>query len=1061
MATDGVGQFNLYMEKASSYHENSLWQEKLRALLAAQECIVEGFPEAEKRRQRVLTEIGGVRRRFGQYDEGIKTLNLALDADSGASPVTRARILGEMGVMYRHKNDFGKALQTFNEQFRLASEMGTLEGEIEMCRAVGNAGMSAYNLSQQQVPQDEDLLQTAIRQLQERIDRAQMLRDRLVRENPGSRYVAVSLSWKIIGMDRLSLCYVAAERTAEAVRLAEVSQRLQIDIEPTVRAFSRFFYGNALWGNGQHAEAIQQWSAEPGTCGSATALCKEPSAEHADYLQRLANYGLDFSSYDEQGFSPLDYAVLSDNKDAKAMVDIAIGALRTQLLNATPKLTDDQIDEEISRHLAQANLRRHYRSILQEHIRPVLRDAQSGTVRTVRRIYAEIMANDPTKKSILDDFYFVPYNDFKALGKLPVLAELRPGSREKLAKKISESCESDPNGDDLFIIFFSYRWIGRYSDPPVDGPDDSKHSQYHRMVNAVETLLQRKRLERKRIDPDQVGIWLTALAALRANLPDFQDCSCISQTDKVARERGVNALPMAVTQCDAMISLMDDDYWHRAWCAVEVRLMRELMQSYHLHEWWEHKLHSKSDPVHGALGRGNEARDFDISKMSLTEEKIDRPKIDFLVRQRDQDNSLLTVVLLNTLKGVVLASDACESSAEAASRHVSSLKLSSSDIETNSFDNWLHAITGHSGHGNDDALHITKLTAAVAYMRHKCQHAAPKDSLGAEELKNIWDIIRAALLSPLYAEKRAVRSHQGFLSVPLCDIRKPNGDNEELWRLHLWLPNRPQADPGYIVHSHKSFAQSWILAGEGTNGEYDVEPVEDIAEATHAIFALTDHRTITHRQLSTTIVNTGKFMKTKNLHFEPHTRDMSYVVPAAAFHTSQVQLSKVHATIFFFDASRGYSNDGGVSLGPKEVPKVEQNRNPGGFMANLLASVIDAVRTWETSLEEGLSFARAGKWPQAREVFEKMAMTWKPLPDAAPGAEVSSSSNDIQSLNHYLEMAQTLGFWAHNVVQGRARLAKADTTSAQKHFDIARAKCKSMSDATVAKKCEDILAACH
>ena len=90
---------------------------------------------------------------------------------------------------------------------------------------------------------------------------------------------------------------------------------------------------------------------------------------------------------------------------------------------------------------------------------------------------------------------------------------------------------------------------------------------------------------------------------------------------------------MAATQCDAMISLMDDDYWHRAWCAVEVRLMRELMQSYHLHEWWEHRLHSKSDPVHGTLGRGNEARDVDISKMSLTEEKIDRPKIDFLVRQ--------------------------------------------------------------------------------------------------------------------------------------------------------------------------------------------------------------------------------------------------------------------------------------------------------------------------------------------------------------------------------------------------------------------------------------------
>ena len=95
----------------------------------------------------------------------------------------------------------------------------------------------------------------------------------------------------------------------------------------------------------------------------------------------------------------------------------------------------------------------------------------------------------------------------------------------------------------------------------------------------------------------------------------------------------MNALPLAVVQCDAMISLMDDDYWHRAWCAVEVTLMRELIHSCHLYNWWEHRLHSKADPVHGRLIPGNTQRDIDVSKMDLTEEKIDRPKIDFLVRQ--------------------------------------------------------------------------------------------------------------------------------------------------------------------------------------------------------------------------------------------------------------------------------------------------------------------------------------------------------------------------------------------------------------------------------------------
>ncbi|KAK2758002.1 hypothetical protein FQN54_004408 [Arachnomyces sp. PD_36] len=614
MSTDGVDQFDLYMSKANAYHGKSLWQEKLRALLAAQECIDDEFPEAGKRRQQVLTEIGGVRRRFGQYDEGIKTLSLALEAYQQACGATQAQILGEMGVMYRHKNDFTSALQILRRQFRLGWEMGTLQGEIEMCRAIGNEGMSAYNLSQEKDPQDEKLLQTAISQLEERIERAQKIHDRLIEEDPDSRYVCISHSWKIIGMDRLTLCYVAAGRNSQAVSLARESQQNQHDVEPTVRAFSRFFYGNALWSNGQRAEAVQQWSAEPGTCGSAAALCKEPSAEHADYLRRLAEAGVDFTSYDEQGFSPMDYAVLSDNRDAKQMIDIITDGIRKQLKSVTPKLAEDQIEKEIAQEIATANLRRHYREILQEHIRPELRNVESGSLRNVRRIYAEIFANDPTKKSVLDDFYFVPYFDFKALGRLPIGEELRPGSREKLSHRISESIESDPKNNALYIIFLSYRWIGRHSDPPMDGPDDSKHTQYRRMINAVDTHLKQKEL-----DPEYVGIWL--------------DCACISQSDKIARERGLNALPLAVTQCNAMISLMDDEYWNRAWCAVEVRLMRQLMRSYHLYSWWEHRLHSGEDPVNGILIPGNEIRDLNISKKGLTEEKADRPKIDFLVRQ--------------------------------------------------------------------------------------------------------------------------------------------------------------------------------------------------------------------------------------------------------------------------------------------------------------------------------------------------------------------------------------------------------------------------------------------
>jgi hypothetical protein len=83
-----------------------------------------------------------------------------------------------------------------------------------------------------------------------------------------------------------------------------------------------------------------------------------------------------------------------------------------------------------------------------------------------------------------------------------------------------------------------------------------------------------------------------------------------------------------------MISLVDEEYYERAWCAVEVMLMRELIQSYHLHDWWEHVLHSpKTDRLNGFLQRGKINRSLNVGNLKLTKEKLDRPKIDFLTRQ--------------------------------------------------------------------------------------------------------------------------------------------------------------------------------------------------------------------------------------------------------------------------------------------------------------------------------------------------------------------------------------------------------------------------------------------
>lgn len=262
------------MTKASEYHKTAQWQEKLRALQEAPAiCEEAGFPDAARRTQQVLVELGGVRQRFGQYEAATETLERALGAFEHVSPMARAKILGELGVVYRHSNEFSKARKVFNAQYNVVRETA-LDAEAELCRAIGNEGMSTYNLSQQSQPHDADILHTATDQLQERIRRAREVHQRLLREKPRSRYVDLSKSWETIGMDRLTLCYIAGGNTSETVRLAEESRRSQTSNDPTISAFPCFFYGNALRSNGQQNEALNQWSAPTGICTPAMALTK-------------------------------------------------------------------------------------------------------------------------------------------------------------------------------------------------------------------------------------------------------------------------------------------------------------------------------------------------------------------------------------------------------------------------------------------------------------------------------------------------------------------------------------------------------------------------------------------------------------------------------------------------------------------------------------------------------------------------------------------------------------------------------------------------------------------
>ena len=94
---------------------------------------------------------------------------------------------------------------------------------------------------------------------------------------------------------------------------------------------------------------------------------------------------------------------------------------------------------------------------------------------------------------MLDKFKYVRYIDFKNHQKLP-----RSGS--DLVKVYSEADTDNHATDELFVIFLSYRWIGG------DVPDDSKNTQWKRMVSCAEAFL----AQNPNVRLETLGIWLVS-----------------------------------------------------------------------------------------------------------------------------------------------------------------------------------------------------------------------------------------------------------------------------------------------------------------------------------------------------------------------------------------------------------------------------------------------------------------------------------------------------------------------------------------------------------------------
>lgn len=482
---DAVRSWEMAMESGKRSTMNADWEHAFReyakALNLAERRPMAELPNSAYYRTLVLGELGCTNRRFGRYDRAKDLLEAALKDMSYSSE--SIEISGELGVVYRHMNRLQDAKRAFQTQYDTAK---SLNAEAHACRAVGNLGMVNYQLSLQHDPYDASLLDEAIKNLEERVGRAQQLRRDAHTQDAdslkGSHQQRQGLVWEAIGLDRLSLCYTLSGDTKKAVDCCMRSQQINVSsTDTTVEAFSRFFYGRALHRDGQHELAFLQLnSAKP--CSPAIALCKEPSVEHRQYLQELVGLGVDMGLVDEHGYTALEYAVFNNDNESELLV---LQGLEKQL-GANSSTMVRGLHEE-------AKLRKAYRELFQERLRPVLLQSNPGdNLHTLRQAYALALEEDEHKRQMFDAFKFVRYTDFCASGKLPAWNT-----------SSFQTFQSDDN-DVNFVIFFSYRWINRLG--TFISPDDDNHTQYKRMMEAAEEFL----ILHPHVNRDKLGVWLVS-----------------------------------------------------------------------------------------------------------------------------------------------------------------------------------------------------------------------------------------------------------------------------------------------------------------------------------------------------------------------------------------------------------------------------------------------------------------------------------------------------------------------------------------------------------------------
>ena len=479
-----VRSWENFIAQAQEHTRRSELEQAIRSLSDAQSQLDRSkrMSTANNKHYRcsISWERGNVNRRFGRYEQAKLDLEEALSLTESSWAVIS--ITGELGVVQRHMNMLTEARQAFQTQYDTAKK---LKRAGATCRAIGNLGMVNFQLYRNS--KDPALLDLAISQLNERVRRA---RDLEVNQKPSSISANEVVKWYqyprqlTIGLSRLSLCYTEKGDHESAIKTASESLKLaERSPDATITAMSLFFHGRSLLMAGQREAAIKQFN-KSGASSPAIALCKEPSEEHHVYLQELVDTGASVEVMDENGYGPLDYTVFNSDPVAEAIVVTAIR-----------KTLQGSVSGKVAMLQHDARLRKGYRELFQEHMRPsMLANPYFGErqrLYDIRLLYSSTLAKDQEKRDMFDELKHVKYSDFVALGRLP-------RSTDDLLQTFLEQPEK--RGKDV-VVLFSY---ARVNHGPDSSPDDENNTQYRRMVDALEEFLRRHRY----VKEENLHIWV-------------------------------------------------------------------------------------------------------------------------------------------------------------------------------------------------------------------------------------------------------------------------------------------------------------------------------------------------------------------------------------------------------------------------------------------------------------------------------------------------------------------------------------------------------------------------